>query len=143
MVESVPIALQVPWRQSNKILPANGTNLITIASGGTTNAGLAPTKIFAVVTSNNDTISHDIQIGIVDSVAGFMPLGTVTVPVNAGYVGTVPSVSLLNSIAALPLDEPGQSYCFLNATDILQVKCTIAAVNTGKEVDIVVFGADF
>jgi hypothetical protein len=142
----VPTALQTPWSQKAKILPASAQNLVTIASGGFTNGNTAPTKIFAVVVSNNDTVSHDIQIGITDTggtPVGFTPLGTVTVLSNAGYIGTVPSVSLLNSIAALPLDETGQAYCFLNPTDILQARCQIVAVNAGKEVDIEVQGADF
>jgi Collagen triple helix repeat (20 copies) len=33
-VQSVPTCLQIPWRQSNKIQPANALNLITIASAG-------------------------------------------------------------------------------------------------------------
>ena len=49
MTDMVPIALQLPWRQSNKIFPANGTNPMTIAIGGYTNTQLAPTKVFAVV----------------------------------------------------------------------------------------------
>jgi hypothetical protein len=67
MVESVPIALQIPWRQANKILPATGTNLLTIAAGGITNAGLAPTKVFAVIASNNDTI-------VFTSMESFIPM---------------------------------------------------------------------
>jgi hypothetical protein len=141
-MQQVPTCLQTPWRQSNKILPTNGTNLITLASAGTTNGNSAPTKVFGVVVSSNDTISHDIQIGITDS-TGFTPLGTVTIPINAGYVGTVPPVNLLNSIAALPLDETGQGYLLLNPTDALQVKCTVTAVSGGKEVDLIALGADF
>ena|SRR6516164_6462211 len=78
MVESVPIALQVPWRQSNKIMPTDGTNLVTLAAGGTTNAGLAPTKVFSVIASNNDTIAHDVILGITDHANLFTALGTVT-----------------------------------------------------------------
>jgi hypothetical protein len=40
------------------------------------------------------------------------------------------------------LDETGQAYVFLNATDTLQVAASVA-VNTGHDVDINVFGADF
>jgi hypothetical protein len=147
MVNMVPTALQTPWSQKGKILPTSALNLVTVALGGVTNGSTAPTKIYAVIASNND-VAHDIQIGITDqgsSPVGFTPLGTVTVPANAGYIGTVPSVSLLNSIAALPLDETGQAFVFLNPTDILQVRCIGAtgAVTTGKEVDIEVQGADF
>lgn len=142
----VPTALQVPWSQKAVILPASALNLVTVAKGGFINIQTAPSKVYAVIASNNDTVAHDIQIGITDtgtSPVGFTPLGTVTVPINAGYIGTVPSVSLLNSIAALPLDETGQSYCFLNPTDLLQVRCTQQLVSAGKEVDIAVQGADF
>jgi hypothetical protein len=142
----VPTALQTPWSQKGKILPTSALNLVTVALGGITNGSTAPTKVYAVIASNNDTSAHDIQIGITDqgsSSVGFTPLGTVTVPANAGYIGTVPSVSLLNSISALPLDETGQAFVFLNPTDLLQVRCMIAAVSTGKEIDIECQGADF
>jgi hypothetical protein len=140
MMESVPTCLQTPWRQSAKILPANGTSLVTIAYAGTTNSSLAPKKVFGITACNNDTIEHD-KIGITNTI-GFFLLGTVALPMNAGNVGTVPSVSLLNSIPSLPLDETGQSYIFLNPTDALQVK-VLVALSTGAEIDIVAFGADF
>jgi hypothetical protein len=141
-MESVPTCLQVPWRQSAKILPANGTNFVTVASAGTTNAGLAPTKIVAVIASNNDTIAHDVIIGITDTNNTFTALGTASLPINAGYIGTVPSVSLLNSLPALPLDGSGQSYLFLNPTDTLQVGARVV-LNTGYDIDLVCMGADF
>jgi hypothetical protein len=138
----VPTCLQIPWSQKSKITNANGVNTVTIASGGSTNGNTAPTKIFSVIVSNNDTVAHDIQIGITDTgttPVGFSPLGTVSVPINAGFIGTVPSVSLL-TIGALPLDETGQPFVFLNGTDLLQVKCLVA-VTAGKEIDICVQGA--
>jgi hypothetical protein len=142
-MQGIPTCLQIPWVQKGKLLPADALTPKTIALGGTTNAQAAPTKIFAVIASNNDTVPHDIQIGILDATAGFFPIGTVTVQLNAGYAASVPSVSLLNLIAGLPLDDTGQPYLFIQATDALQVKCTIAAVSAGKEVDFVVQGADF
>jgi hypothetical protein len=138
----VPSALSIPWVQKAQVLPADGLNAKTVALGGFTNAGTTPSKIFAVVVSNNDTVAHDVQLGIMDA-TGFYPLGTVTVPINAGYIGTIPSVSLLNSIAAMPLDETGVGYFFIQPTDAVQVRCMIAAVNAGKEIDVVVQGADF
>jgi hypothetical protein len=137
----VPSALSIPWVQKAQVLPADGLNAKTVALGGFTNAGTTPSKIFAVVVSNNDTVAHDVQLGIMDA-TGFYPLGTVTVPINAGYIGTIPSVSLLNSIAAMPLDETGVGYFFIQPTDAVQVKCMVA-VNAGKEIDVVVQGADF
>jgi len=143
MVNMVPTALQTPWSQKAKILPASALGLVSVAIGGYINLQTAPSKICAVIACNNDTVSHDIKVGILDTVVGFTPLGTVTVPINAGYIGTVPSVNLLANIAALPLDETGQAFIFLNPTDIIQVRCQIAAVSTGMEVDIEVQGADF
>jgi hypothetical protein len=133
------------WSQKVKILAASGLNAVTAAAAGTTNSQGAPTKIFAVIATNNDTVPHDIQIGITDTGAspvGFTPLGTVTIPSNAGFIGGIPSINLLTAIAALPLDETGQQFVFLNANDLLQVKCLVA-VSAGKEVDIEVQGADF
>ena len=142
-MEQTPTCLQIPWRQSNKILPADGLGLKTIVVAGTTNQNQAPTKVLAVVASNNDTIAHDVAMGVTDSANTFTILGTTTLPINAGNVGSIPSVSLLNSIPALPLDETGQAYVFLNPGDTLQVRCTIAPVSAGKEIDLVAFGADF
>jgi hypothetical protein len=98
MTDMVPIALQLPWRQSNKILPANSTNPMTIAAGGTTNAQGAPTKVFAVIASNNDTIAHDVLLGITDNTNNYTNLGTVTLAINCGYVGNIPSVNMLSAI---------------------------------------------
>jgi hypothetical protein len=96
-MQSVPTCLQVPWRQSNKILPASLLNFVTIATAGTTNGNTAPTKVVAVIASNNDTIAHDVTIGITDSTdLIYTNLGTVTIPINPGYIGSVPSVNLLN-----------------------------------------------
>jgi hypothetical protein len=142
MTDMVPIALQLPWRQSNKMLPANGVTPMTIAAGGFTNTRSASTKVFAVIASNNDTIAHDVLLGITDNTNVYTNLGTVTLAINCGYVGNIPSVNMLNAIPSLPLDETGQAYLFLNPTDTLQVRAAVA-VNTGHDVDIVVFGADF
>lgn len=145
-MQLVPTALQIPWSQKARILPASGLNLVTVALGGSTNLNGAPTKIFAVIATNNDTIAHDIQIGITDtgtSPVGFTPVGCVTVPANAGFVGSAPAINLLTGIAALPLDETGQQFLFLNPNDILQARCMVSVVNAGKEVDIEVQGADF
>lgn len=139
----VPTALQIPWCQKAKVLPADALNAKTIAQGGFTNSQGAPTKVFAVIVSSNDTVAHDVQLGVLDSVNGFFPLGTVTVPINSGYVGSVQSINLLSAISALPLDETGCQYFFMGPTDILQVRCMIAAVSAGKEIDVVVQGADF
>jgi hypothetical protein len=143
-VDQVPTCLQIPFKQSAQILPANGLNYVTIASAGTTNTNLAPTKIVGVTACNNDTVSHDLQVAINDPGTGLtVVLGTVTLPINAGFVGTVPTVSLLNSIPALPLDETSQAYLFLNPDDILQVRCSVAAVSAGHSIDLIAFGADF
>lgn len=140
MVSTVPVALQLPWCQKARITSTQGINATTIALAGYSTQQTTQTKIIAVTGCNNDTIAHDVQIGIADAL-GFTPLGTVTVPIGAGYIGTVPSVNLLNSIA-LALDETGQSYIYLNPTDILQVKLLVA-VSSGKEVDFICMGADF
>jgi hypothetical protein len=142
-LQGIPTCLQIPWVQKGKLLPADALNLKTIAAGGTTNAQAAPTKIIAIIACSNDTVPHDIQIGILDATAGFFPIGTVTVQLGSGYAAGAPSVSLLNSIVGLPLDDTGQPYLFIQPTDLIQVKCMVAAVSAGKEVDFVVQGADF
>ena len=140
MTNLVPLALQIPWRQSVKIFPSSG--LVTVAAGGSTNGNIAPSKIFALIASNNDTLAHDVIVGITDVANTFTALGTVTIPISAGYVGTTPSVNMLTGLLSLPLDETGMPFLFLNPTDLLQVK-SLVALNTGRDIDIVCFGADF
>lgn len=140
MVSTVPIALQIPWQQVAKIFPASGINFILAAAAGTTNGNTAPTKVIGVVVCNNDSIDHDVQLSIATPSASYF-LGTVVVPTGAGCFGTIPAVNLFNTIP-VPLDETGQGYIFLNVGNTLQVRVT-TAVNTGKEIDVIVFGADF
>src|SRR5262252_5386241 len=121
----VPSALSQPWSQKARLLNADSTNAKTIATAGFTNSQSAPTKVFAVVACNNDTIAHDIQLGVLDATLGFVPMGTATVPVNAGFLGTVPAVNILALIGGLPLDETGQPYFFMQPTGTLQVKALV------------------
>ena len=140
MTSLSPLALQIPWRQSGKIFSTSG--LVTIATARLTDPTSVASKVFAAIASNNDTVDHDVIIGITDSNNLFTALGTVTVPTNAGYVGTKPSVNLFIGIPAIPLDETGQPYVILNSTDVLQVKAVIALTGT-HDIDIMCFGADF
>jgi hypothetical protein len=48
----------------------------------------------------------------------------------------------MTSIPALPLDETGQPYLYLNATDSLEVR-VLAPISDGCDIDVTVFGADF
>jgi hypothetical protein len=74
---------------------------MNIANGWFTNTQSAPTKVFAVIASNNDTIAHDVAIGITDSTGIYTNFGTVSLPINCGYVGNIPSVNMLNAVPAL------------------------------------------
>ena len=138
----VPSALSTPWSQKAKLTSTNTTVAATIATAGYTNSQANPSKVFAVIVCNNDTISHDVQLGILDPTLGFIPMGTGTIPINAGYVGTVPAVNLLSLIGGLPLDETGQPYFFMQPTGTLQAKALVA-IGAGKEVDFITQGADF
>jgi hypothetical protein len=140
-MDMVPTALQVPWRQSTTLTPANGTNPVLVVTAGSTNTQSAPTKVFCITVVNSDSIFHNVQLLTYDNAGHFCLLGTVTVPIAAGYAENIPPVSLL-SIPTLPLDETGQPYIFLNPTDQLQVKLSVA-LNSGREIDINAFGADF
>jgi hypothetical protein len=142
MTSLSPLALQIPWRQSCKIVAGSASNLVTAAVAKLTDPNSVASKVFNLQAVSNDTIAHDIQVGVTDSTQSFFVLGTVTVPINAGAIGTVPSLNLLVSIPGLPLDETGQPYLILNSTDSLQVR-SLTSVSTGKEIDIVCFGGDF
>jgi hypothetical protein len=137
----VPTALQIPWCQRARLLPPGNVNLLPIIQAGFTNSQSAPTKVFGIVVISSDSAARDLQISIGSS-GVFFVLGTVTIPASSGIIGTVPSVSLLNSIPAFPLDETGQAYLFMNPTDTLSVRAT-TALTAASEIDIVSFGADF
>jgi hypothetical protein len=71
-------------------------------------------------------------------------LGTINIPINSGFDGTAPAVSLFNATAMpyLPSDNDGQVYIFIKNGDTLQVSLT-TQVASGKEVDVFPIAADF
>jgi hypothetical protein len=138
-METVPTCLQIPWRQSNSI---TDQNINVIANDNSTNQENAPNKVFAVIVVSTDTLDHELQLGIMNHSEDFYVLGTVMVPAQAGSTSTVPSVNVMTSIPALPLDETGQPHLYLDATDSLEVK-VLSPISDGCDIDVTVFGADF
>lgn len=136
----VPVLPQTIKRTFIQILPATASGLVTLATGGANG-----TKIVAAIATSSDTGSgRDVTIGITNG-GTFMPLGTVTVPVQAGQVANTPAVNMLDpaKIPGLPVDSDGQPYIFLaSASDTLQVK-SLTTVTAAKELDFNAFGADF
>jgi hypothetical protein len=140
----VPTALQLPWNQKQKFVPADGLNLKTLALGGFYTQQQTPSKVFAIyVTSSETTLAHDFQLGITDPTLGFIPIGTVSIPPNSGTTSAAPGINLLQKLTHLAQDNSSQPYIFLNPTDVLQGKMAIAAVSGSNSVLITTSGADF
>jgi hypothetical protein len=138
-VTATPVFVQTPKNYKVQILPADTSNLKTIATGGTNG-----TKVHSIVVSSNDTASRDVTWGITTA-AVFFPMGTVTIPITAGFIAATPAVQLLDltKTPGLPLDGDGNPYVLLSsASDTLQIK-SLATVTAAKEIDVTALGGDF
>lgn len=130
---------QNPKNGNVQILPADTTTLKTLYTGGTNGS-----KITGLIGTSSDTTARDVTWGITVS-SVFYPMGTITIPVTAGQVNSVPAVNLLDltKTPGLPLDSDGNPYIFLaSASYALQVK-SLTTVTTAKELDFNAIGADW
>jgi hypothetical protein len=138
-VTATPVFVQTPKNYKVQILPADASNLKTIATGGANG-----TKIVGLMVTSSDTAARDVTWGITTS-AVFFPLGTVTIPITSGQVNSAAAVNLmdLTKTPGLPLDGDGNPFVFLSsASDTLQIKA-LTTVTAAKEIDITAIGGDF
>jgi hypothetical protein len=138
-VTSTPVFVQVPKNYKVQILPADASNLKTIATGGTNGS-----KVSAIMVTSSDTSARDVTWGITTG-GTFFPLGTVTIAITAGQVNSAPAVNLmdLSKTPGMPLDGDGNPFVFLSsASDTLQIK-SLTTVTAAKEIDITAIGGDF
>jgi hypothetical protein len=130
---------QKPKNYKVQILPADASGLKTVATGSADG-----TKIVAIMVASTDTAARDVQFGITTGGVFFI-LGTVTIPITAGFVTGVPAVNLLDltKTPGLPRDNDGNTFILLSsASDTLQVKA-LTTVTAAKEIDVTAIGADW
>ncbi len=135
--------------QTPKITPQNfvqGTD-----SAGTYKtiytAGSNGSKIVAInVTTDDGSATHVLSLALTRSATDYI-IGAYTLPVNSGTDGSAAGVNMLNGgpsnlITALPSDNDGQKYLFLESGDTLRMTFA-TSLTSSKRINVVTIGADF
>lgn len=124
------VFVQQPLAGVAQLLPADTTTKKTFITA-TANGD----KIVSITVATTETaLAHDIQFFLLRGGVSYL-LITVTIPVNAGLIGTVAPINVFSNWI-LPTDNDGQKYLYLESGDVIQV-AALSTVNTGKEVDFV------
>ncbi len=122
--------------QFAKITPAAFTNSDSANTKKTiATAGTDGSKVVAVHAASTDTSARIAQLWLTRSATSYL-LGAKSVAITAGSDGTTVTSNLLDNLAALPMDNDGQRYLFLESGDTLQVSFT-TQVTAAKEIDVV------
>lgn len=141
---STPIFVQTP-----KITPQNfvqGTDAaLTLKTIYT--AGANGSKIVAINVTTTDTAATHVLTLYQTRAAVDYIIGAYTIPINAGSDGLTAGVSMLVGgpsvlINALPVDNDGQKYLFLESGDTLRLTFATALTATTR-INVVTIGADF
>lgn len=139
-VSNLPIYPQVIKDYAVQILAADTSSLKTIATGGANG-----TKIDSLIASSSDN-SANRDVTLYKTIGGTdYLLGTVTIPVAAGTVGSIsgnPSIDLLANLAGLAADSNGNKDLYLASGTTLRIKST-TTVTTSKQINIVGSGGDY
>lgn len=125
------VSVQTPKNGKVQIINGDGTAQKTVYT-----AGANGSKVTGLILESTDTAAHDIAISITNAGTSYT-LGTVSVPIGAGFSGTVPSVSGFNStqLPGLPTDSDGNPYILLQSGDTLTV-AALVAVTAGKIINV-------
>ena len=112
-------------------LPADSTNLKTIAT-----AGANDSQISSLLISNTDTISN-IAFFYIDNGTTNALISHCVIPANSGTNGSTDIVSVLNSSTfySRKLDSNANPYLLLGANHTLKMKLN-TAVSATKEIDV-------
>jgi histidinol dehydrogenase len=129
---------QTPKKGLQQILPADTSSLKTVLTGGTNG-----TKVSSLMLSSSDTSARDVTIGISRS-GTYYPIGTVTVPITAGQIAATPGINALAASVCpgLPVDNDGQPYLTLQASDTLDIK-SLTTVTAAKAISALADGSDY
>lgn len=137
-VSSTPVLVQAPKVGGYSILPADTTTFKTVITGGTNGS-----KVTGLLARSTDTAARVLNLRVNRSSTYFY-LPSVNIPITAGFDGATASVDLMGSTngPGYPIDNDGNHYLFLQASDILEVASQVT-VTTAKEIDVTAIYGDF
>lgn len=124
---------QTPKNGVVQILPADTTTQKTVFTAGSNGS-----KVTGLVLSSTDTSARDVAVSVTRSGTSYL-LGTVTLPIGAGFSGAVPAVNGL-TFPGLPADSDGNPYLLLLSGDTLTV-AALTTVTAAKVISAVVCAA--
>lgn len=135
--------------QTPKITPQNFVQGTDAAGTYKTiyTAGSNGSKIVGInVTTDDGSATHVLTLALTRSATDYT-IGAYTLPVSAGSDGSTAGVNLLlggpnTLINALPSDNDGQRYLFLESGDTLRLTFA-TALTSAKRINVVTIGADF
>jgi hypothetical protein len=135
---ATPIFPQTIRNGAAEILPASGSTVVTLATGGTNG-----TKIESLNLINTDTNAYSIQMVVQISSVSYI-LGVLALAASTGYSSTVPALAPLRNgnIPGFAFDSNGNPYLYLASGATLGFSST-TTVSTGKAIHIFGQGGDF
>jgi hypothetical protein len=132
---ATPGFASTPKITPQSILPADTTTKKTIFT-----AGASGSKVVAVLATSTDTGTRIIQLWLTRSGTSYL-LGSCLIGIGAGTDGAAVTANILTMMMALPKDNDGQRYVFLESGDTLQASVTVT-VTAAKEIDITAIGGN-
>jgi hypothetical protein len=134
-VTNTGVYVQTPKITPQSFLPADTTAKKTIATAGGNGS-----KVSAIFGTSTETVNaRTFAIFLLRGGTSYL-LNTSIIAINAGFDGGAAPQNFFANWSALPVDNDGQRYLFLESGDALQAACT-STIAAGKEIDItVVFG---
>lgn len=133
-----PIYLGSVDNFATRILTADSTNLVTLVTGAASG-----TKVITISATTDETVARDVQFWLTISAVDYL-LGTVNIPIGAGFSGSVPALDILGS-ANLPwvrFDSDGAKYLYLESGNILKAK-SLVALTAAKTIYFTMQGGSF
>ncbi len=132
---ATPAFASVPKITPMSFVNADGTNKKTVFT-----AGSSGSKVTAIVCTSTDTGTRILQLYLTRSATNYL-LGSYLIAIGAGSDGVAVTGNLLTMTMALPNDNDGQRYIFLESGDTLTVMVTVA-VTAAKEIDVIAIGGN-
>ena len=137
-VTATPVFVQTPKLGVIQIANADASANKTVATGGTNGS-----KVTSLTLASTDTSARIVLVGVARSGTTYN-LGAVTVPITAGTDGVTLTINAFSPlvIPGLPVDNDGQPYLFLSASDTLVVNAS-TTVTSGKVISAIANIGDF
>jgi hypothetical protein len=137
-VTATPIFAQTIVNGTQTILPADTTTVKAVLAAGTNG-----TKVEMLAVTSTDTTARDLGIYLTISATSYL-IGTVSIPITAGFTNAIVTVDILRStqLPFLPFDAMGNRCLYLASGTTLSVG-TLTTVTTAKQITITCMGANF